>query len=133
LLIYLDSNVVIYLVEQPPVWGPKVAARVATLRADGDKMAVSDLTRLECRVNPLAVNDTGRLAQFTAFFGSSDVQVFALTASVCDRAASVRAQHRFKLADALHLASAVEAGCDRFLTNDIRLSSFPDIVVEVLS
>jgi predicted nucleic acid-binding protein len=36
------------------------------------------------------------------------------------------------LADSLHLAAAVEGGCDRFLTNDARLSRFPDIPVEVL-
>ncbi|HJT34291.1 MAG TPA: hypothetical protein VJ783_19765 [Pirellulales bacterium] len=38
----------------------------------------------------------------------------------------------FKLGDSLHLATAVEGGCDRFLTNDNRLSHFTDIVVEVL-
>ena len=32
----------------------------------------------------------------------------------------------------LQLATAVEHGCDRFLTNDTRLSRFPDITVEVL-
>jgi len=40
--------------------------------------------------------------------------------------------HKFKLGDSIHLAAAVEAGCDRFLTNDTRLSKFPDITVEVL-
>ena len=32
--------------------------------------------------------------------------------------------------DALHLATAIEDGCERFLTHDVRLRSFPDIVVE---
>jgi hypothetical protein len=36
------------------------------------------------------------------------------------------------LADSLHLTGAVEAGCNRFLTNDRRLSAFPDVTVEVL-
>jgi hypothetical protein len=36
------------------------------------------------------------------------------------------------LADSLHLAAAVEAGCDRFLTNDTRLSAFTALPVEVL-
>ncbi len=36
------------------------------------------------------------------------------------------------LADALQLAAAVEGGCGLFLTNDRRLSGFPDIPVEVL-
>jgi predicted nucleic acid-binding protein len=131
-LIYLDANIVIYLIEQPAGWGPRAKTRIDALRANGDKMAVSDLTRLECRVQPLATNNTARLAQFSAFFISSDVQVFSLPAAVFDRATEVRAQYRFKLGDSLHLACAVEAGCDRFLTNDVRLSAFSDIPVEVL-
>jgi hypothetical protein len=51
-IVCLDSNVVIYLVENDPAWGPKAANRVAALRANGDELAVSDLTRLECRVKP---------------------------------------------------------------------------------
>jgi len=39
---------------------------------------------------------------------------------------------RYGLADALHLAVAVECGCDVFLTNDNQLFTFPDIAVEVL-
>jgi predicted nucleic acid-binding protein len=36
------------------------------------------------------------------------------------------------LADALHLAAAIEFGCDVFLTNDNQLAAFPDIAIEVL-
>jgi len=35
--------------------------------------------------------------------------------------------------DALHLAAALEARCDLFLTNDRRLRSFPGLAVEVLT
>jgi predicted nucleic acid-binding protein len=59
------------------------------------------------------------------------------------RAAAVRGGHvypasppaqprRFGLADALHLAAAVESSCDVFLTNDSQLANFPDITIEVL-
>ncbi len=132
MLIYVDSNIVIYLIENKPLWGVRSAGRIAALRANQDRMVVSDLTRLECRVGPLAANDTGTLNQFDAFFATADVQVLSLTAAVFDRATTIRAQYRFKLADSLHLACAVEVGCDRFLTNDVRLSAFPDITVEVL-
>jgi predicted nucleic acid-binding protein len=131
-LIYLDANIVIYLIEQPAGWGPKATTRINALRANGDTMAVSDLTRLECRVQPLATNNPARLAQFDPFFVSSDVQVFSLPAAVFARATTIRAQFRFKLADSLHLACEVEVGCDGFLTNDIRWSAFADIPVEVL-
>jgi predicted nucleic acid-binding protein len=131
-LIYLDANIVIYLVEDPPGWGPRAMNRVTALRANGDEIAVSDLTCLESRVQPLAANDTALLAEFEAFFTAADVHVFSLPTPVFERATLIRAQHRFKLADSLHLACAVEAACDRFLTNDVRLSAFSDIPVEVL-
>ena len=52
LLIYVDSCVVIYLIEQPPVFGPRATARIAALLARGDKILVSELTRLGVSLRP---------------------------------------------------------------------------------
>ena len=93
---------------------------------------VSDLTGMESLVGPLKSNNTTVEASFRAFFARSDVQVVALTAAVCDRAARVRAIHNFKPMDALQLAAAVEHGANAFLTADARLSSFRDLVVEIV-
>jgi predicted nucleic acid-binding protein len=131
-LIYLDSNIVIYAVEQPPGWGARAAARLAVLHTSSDHPVVSDLTRLECRVGPLISSDAAILARFDAFFAAPGIQVIGLSAAVCDRAALIRARYRFRLADAMNLAAAVESGCSVFLTHDLRLSHFPDLVVEVL-
>ena len=73
------------------------------------------------------------LGDFDSFFSNPGVKVYLLTAAVCDRAALIRAQHRFRTPDSLHLAAAGENGCDLFLTNDPKLSTFPDVNVEVLS
>jgi predicted nucleic acid-binding protein len=67
-----------------------------------------------------------------AFLTASDVARVPMPTAVYERACRIRAVHNYKLADALHLAAAVEGGCGLFLTNDHRLSSFPDITVEVL-
>jgi predicted nucleic acid-binding protein len=131
-IVYLNANFLIYFIEMNPVWGPKVTAYVTRLLADGHELAVSDLTRLECQVGPLMSGNTMLLGKFTTFFQSPDVQVLPLTAAVCDRAAALRAKYRFKTPDALHLAAAIERGCDRFLTNDVRLKSCTDITVVVL-
>lgn len=76
--------------------------------------------------------DTAKLADFDACFVRPDVRLVPITTAVFDRATHIRARHKFKLADSLHLAAAVESGCDRFLTNDTRLSSYIGIPVEVL-
>lgn len=86
----------------------------------------------------------GRLSNFYRYFHSEHVRTVSLTSATFARAAAFRGGHyyrasnptakpkRYGLADSLHLATAIEAGCDRFLTNDARLANFPDITVEVL-
>jgi predicted nucleic acid-binding protein len=129
---YLDTNIIIYLVENPPAWGAKCLARITRMRQDGDSLVLSDLTRMECRVGPLRNNDRSLLDQFDAFFATG-ARVVPLTRVVFDRAAMLRARWGFPSLDALHLAAAVESRCDAFLTNDARLSRFSDLTVEILA
>jgi predicted nucleic acid-binding protein len=110
----------------------RAVTRLAALAAAGDTVAVSDLSRLECRVRPMRLADAAKLADFDTFFARPDVHLVPLTTAVYDRATAIRATHNYKLADSLHLAAAVESGCNVFLTNDVRLAAFPDITVEVL-
>jgi predicted nucleic acid-binding protein len=132
MLVYLDSVICIYAVEGAPSFQTRAAARLAALRATGDQPAISDLTWLECRVRPIRVGDPTALAVMEAFLMASDVVRVPLSLAVYERACRIRAVQGYKLADALHLAAAVEGGCGVFLTNDLRLSGFTDIPVEVL-
>jgi predicted nucleic acid-binding protein len=133
MLIYFDSVIVIYLIDHTGTFQVRASTRLASSTAAVDQFAVSDLTRLECRVRPTALGDKVKLAGFDAFFARPDVQRAPLTTAVYDRATALRAHHNFKLGDSLHLAAAIEGGCDRLLTNDHRLSKCTDITVEVLT
>lgn len=133
MILYLDTNLVIYVVEGNPAFAPKVVLRLAAAQSAGDTFMLSDLTRMECLVAPLKTNNTAVQSSFHAFFARSDVRVVAVSAAVCDRAARVRATHNFKPMDALQLAAAVEHGASIFLTSDARLGSFTGLTVEVLS
>jgi predicted nucleic acid-binding protein len=132
-MVFLDTNPVIYLIEQPANFGPKLTSRVTALLAGGEHLAVSDLVRMECQVGPLKANDQLLLDQYVRFFRSPDVRVLAVSPAVCDRAARIRAQYGFKPLDSLHLAAAVEHRCTLFLTGDVQLKRFPEIPVEILS
>ncbi len=132
MLIYLDSNIVIYLIERPPQFGPRASVRLAAAKAAGDHLVVSELTRLECRSDAIAAANQTLLDQYDEFFARAVVQVMPLSTAVVDLATEIRGRHRFKTADALHLAAAIEAGCQSFLTNDLRLSRFPNLTVEIL-
>lgn len=131
MIVYLDTNIVIYSVEHNPVFGPKARTRLATVRAAGDALMISDLTRMECLVGPLRSGDAAVEADYHSFFGVT--KVVAIAAAVCDRAARIRATHNFKPMDALQLAAAVEHGANVFLTADARLAPFTGLTVEILS
>src|SRR5262249_38090332 len=109
MMVYLDANCVIYFVENNPTWSPRIVARLTTLHAARDPVAVSDLTRAECLVGPFISGNATDLATYRAFFADPNVRVLTINAAVCERAARLRATFRFRLPDALHLAAAIVA------------------------
>lgn len=94
---YLDTNCIIYFVENHPLWWPKVVARIVALRAAKDDLAVGGLSRAECLVGPFKNCDAGLESRYRAFFSDPDFRVLEMTAAVCERAARLRAVYPFKL------------------------------------
>jgi uncharacterized protein len=130
--VYLDSNIVLYLIEQTPGFGARAEAHTRSLAAGGAQFVVSDLTRIECRSTPLAAGDSVTLGEYDSFFQAVAAEVVLLTTSVCDRATWIRGTYRLKVPDSLHLAASIERACDIFLTNDHQLVRCSDIRVELL-
>jgi predicted nucleic acid-binding protein len=133
MLVYLDTNIVVYMVESPPDLGPRAVALVGGLVAQGHRLAISHLVRLECRVKPLASGDERTLADYGALFARAGLATLEVTGEAFDLAAGFRARHRLRTMDALHLAAAIVGGCGAFLTNDVRLSAFPHIPMMMLA
>jgi predicted nucleic acid-binding protein len=126
--IYLDSAPVIYLVEQTVTYVDRVSVQIQP----DDWIVVSQLTRLECRVLPIRLGDHARLGDFDNFFAAYVDEIVPITEEVIDKATAIRAIYRFSPMDSLHLAAAVVSGCEVFLTNDLRLTHFSEIVVRTL-
>jgi predicted nucleic acid-binding protein len=85
------------------------------------RLVVTDLTRLECRTQPLRDGDQPVLCVFDQFFQRPDIESVPMSRAVFDLATELRAQHLLKTPDALHLSAAITAGCDELWTNDRRL------------
>jgi predicted nucleic acid-binding protein len=142
-LYYLDTVVVIYAVEGNAADQQRALNHLAALEQAGNCFAISELTRTECLVPVFGPGGGQRLSDFFRFFHGPNLRTLDLTAAAHVRASAIRGGHayaavppaqprRYGLADALHLAAAIEWGCDVFLTNDNQLAGFPDITVEVL-
>jgi predicted nucleic acid-binding protein len=67
-IICLDTNCVIYLVENNPVWNPKINSRLAAAIQGGDRLAACDLARAECLATALGESPQSTFASFPNFF-----------------------------------------------------------------
>lgn len=143
MLYYLDTVIVIYAVEGNLADQQRALNHLAALEQSGHRFAISDLTRTECLVPVFGPGGGQRLSDFFRFFHGPNLRTLGLTAATHARAGAIRGGHaypatppdhprRYGLADALHLAAAIESGCDVFLTNENQLATFPDITIEVL-
>lgn len=118
-MIYLDSCIVIYAVEDRGERGTAVRQRLAD--ATDAVVAVSPLVTLECLVGPLRDDNLGLYDHYLRAL--DQFNRLALTEEHYIRAAELRARHRLKTPDALHLAAAQMHGCDELWTNDGRLTA----------
>jgi uncharacterized protein len=121
--IYLDSCIVIYLIQGPQELSEAIRQALRPRNSEPHSVFVSDLTRLECRVWPLQQNDDELLHQFDEFFSSDDLTKIPMATEVFDLATRLRGHHRAKTPDALHLAAAILGECQEFWTNDHRLKA----------
>lgn len=116
-MIYLDSCVVIYAVEDPGPRGEAVRKRLA--RAGDEPVAVSPLVAMECLIGPLRRGDLELESRYRTVLDL--FHQLAVPADVFERAARLRATHGLRTPDALHLATAQVHGCSALWTNDQRL------------
>lgn len=119
--IYLDSCAVIYAFEGIPELRAKIGALLLPPNEESPCVIYTDLTRLECRVKPLAEQNAGLLKTYDDFFSTPGYEKHALDTLTFDLATDLRAEYRIKTPDALHLAAAIAAGCAQFWTNDTHL------------
>jgi predicted nucleic acid-binding protein len=113
-MIYLDTCIVIYLVEHHPLYFPKLQFLLNNVSA-----AISPLVEMEALIHPLRNKDHQLLEAYQSFFECCTL--LDMPVEVYRQAAILRAEHSIKTPDALHLATAAWHGCLSFWANDDRL------------
>lgn len=131
--VYVDANAIIYRVEavQPflaaslPVWD--------ALDAGTQIVVTSELSLLEVLVKPVQQGDALLQALFEGvLYGTPGFACLPITRSIIEIAAGLRATTRLKTPDAIHAATALDAGCTLFVTNDPAFRRVPRLNVAVL-
>lgn len=130
---YLDSFVVIYLIERREPWFHQIQDKLLPARGALPVIWYSDLTRMECRVGPMRRQDAVALSEYDDFFATPRFRRVIMDRSIFDLATDLRARHRIAVPDALHLAAGIRAGCNEFWTNDLALEQAAEDRIRVVT
>jgi predicted nucleic acid-binding protein len=123
----LDSCVLIYFLEAGPF---TVAARevLAAIREGTASAVLSTMALLEVMVGPYRQKDEVLADRYFVILQElPNCRWFPVSYVIADRAAQLRAEHRMEAPDAIHLATALEAGATLFVTNDRDLPQIPGL------
>lgn len=117
-LIYLDSCILIYALEDPSPRGDVVRTK---LSGTEQVVATSPLVLHECLVGPLKTQNLELRQHYIDIFAS--MYQIEIDSACFLLAAEIRALHGLRTPDALHLAATQLAGCDELWTNDRRFAN----------
>ena len=120
--VYLDTNIFIYTVEGYAPEETFLRELLAALE-DGRFTAVtSELTLAEVLVKPFELGREDVAAAYIELLTASDrLAVLPVDRAILVEAARQRAALGMRMPEAVHVATALAAGCELFLTNDSRL------------
>lgn len=111
----------VYLLEDHPVYAPKVNRIYRKMQERGDTLFTSSLAFGESLTGALKGGDTALAQDIKRLFGSNEVKMLPFLPSTAEVYASIRTRERIPQPDAIHLATAAETGIDIFFTNDKQL------------
>jgi predicted nucleic acid-binding protein len=117
-LVYLDANSIIYTVEKHPVYGPLLQPIWLAAQGKTIEVVTSDLALMETLVLPLKNGDKTLEQAYEQALLGTELRLLPITQPILRLAAQLRATTKLKTPDALHAATALEAGCVLVVTND---------------
>ncbi len=129
----IDTSPFIYLVEKHPTYEERVVAIFGQVGIGRVQVITSMLTLTEVLIMPFAKKQLHYVHEYREMLlNTQSILSIEVDKKIAERAAELRAKYGFKTPDALHVATALETGCQAFLTNDMGLKRVNEIRVLVL-
>jgi predicted nucleic acid-binding protein len=125
-----DADVLIYAAVAGHQLGMRVRALfpIEPVEASGVVAGIGSVLLLpELLTKPIREGATDEVNELGALLGRLDLR--PVDEATAELAVALGAAYRLRAADAVHLATAVNAGADRFITNNA--SDFPKSIAEI--
>ena len=132
--LFLDSAPVIYYIDMNPAYFAVIDGVFDWIESNSIRVVTSPVTLAECLVLPIRQNNRPQQQLFIDIITAQDTADFVeITSAIARNAAEIRARYNLQLPDAFQIATALEAGCEAFLTNDVQLKRVTELKVLVVS
>ncbi|TWB17170.1 putative nucleic acid-binding protein [Nitrospirillum amazonense] len=128
--LYVDANIIIYFFKAGGVLQQKAIEAFSYAQANRIPLITSELTVAECLFGPHKAGNQALVEGYRQLFHELGIfQLVPIKLQTIEAAARLGAHHQIKLMDALHVATAIEAGCDSLLTNDLKIRAGVDVQI----
>jgi predicted nucleic acid-binding protein len=116
--VYWDSMLFIYWLEDHPQYAKQVDAIHSRMKQRNDRLITGAFTFGEVLAGTYRKGRAELADQFRTLLRSVVAEIVPFTVGTAEHYARIRGALGTSPADAIHLASAAQAGTDLFLTND---------------
>jgi len=132
--VYIETPALIYTVERHPRYELLMRPLWQAVQAQTIIAVSSELALLETWVMPMRQGDAALLAAYERLLlHTPQMHLLPITQTILREAARLRASiPGLRTPDALHAATALEAGCTLFVTNDIGFRRIPNLPLAIL-
>jgi predicted nucleic acid-binding protein len=120
--IYLDANIFIHIGEGYPPLQEELKALLSMIAGKQHLFVTGEITLSEVLVAPLRAGNQSYAKRYLDLISPQNgILVQPIDRAIWLKAAEIRAQSGTPLPDAVHIACAIKAECDVFLTEDKRM------------
>lgn len=131
--VYVDAQIAIYTVDIHPVYAPICKPLWKSVAAGLTQVVSSELILVETLVLPLRTGNVTLQANREALWQQANTRLLPITQNILREASRLRAiVLGLKTPDAIHAATALQAGCALFVTNDLGFKRVPGLPLAIL-
>ena len=132
-LLYVETAPFIYFVEQHPTYIERMRAIFRHVDPERTQVITCAITLTEVLTMPIKLMQQRYQQEYREMLLNTEaITVRSVDATIAEQAAQFRAKYSLRTPDALHIATAISAQCQAFLTNDLGLKRVTEVTILVL-
>ncbi len=125
-MLYLDTNILIYLFELHDPYSKKVAIILEEFTDGGKQLITSAVT-----VTEFLTGTT--LSSLETIHKVPKLNIISVNENIAEQAAILQRKNSIKIGDSIHLATAIQQKAEAFFTNDKKLIKVVEKYISVIS